>query len=52
MSTTWAFPAMPQVDTPYVEPPAPDQPSSWFSVSYAHLFETDVDNLGVDSSAS
>ncbi len=37
-----------QIATPAVEPRAPEDPNSWASLSYAHLFETDIDDTPVE----
>jgi len=41
-------PALAQVVTSAVEPQESGAPSSWLSLSYAHLFETDLDNTPVE----
>ena len=37
-----------QIATPAVEPRASEDPNSWASLSYAHLFETDIDDTPVE----
>jgi hypothetical protein len=39
-------PAVAQIATAPVEPQERDAPNTWFTASYAHLFETDVNGLG------
>ncbi len=41
-------PALAQVVTPAVEPRAAEDLNTWMSLSYAHLFETDLDNTPVE----
>jgi hypothetical protein len=41
-------PALAQIVTPAVEPRASEAPNSWLSMSYAHLFETDIDGTPVE----
>ncbi len=40
-------PALAQVVTPAVEPRAAEDLNTWMSLSYAHLFETDLDGTPV-----
>jgi hypothetical protein len=40
--------ALAQIVTPGVEPRASDEPNTWATLSYAHLFETDIDDISVD----
>jgi hypothetical protein len=40
--------ALAQVMTPAVEPTASEDPSTWMSLSYAHLFETDIDGTNME----
>ncbi|MCH7645385.1 MAG: hypothetical protein IH974_11185 [Myxococcales bacterium] len=40
--------ALAQVVTPAVEPQASEERNTWMSLSYAHLFETDLDNTSVE----
>ena len=40
--------AIAQIVTPSVEPRASEDPNTWATLSYAHLFETDLDNTPVE----
>ena len=40
--------ALADVITPAVEPASSQDPNTWMTLSYAHLFETDIDGTGVE----